>query len=807
MQVEGLSSLLERSLTLLRIWGLLGCAFFAAKLAGAMETSLSQPLAEALLGMLIVLMGATMTEGVWRLVGHFLAAAKTPQPLVKFAQVSALLSFGYLTLLILVAEINISVTPLLGLGALGAIPLLLVLQDSASDLFFYFRLMRRQHLRIGDFVRLENGVAGHVESVTWQDVRILTPANNLVVIPNRRLARMIVTNFHLPSKRTALTIPIVVTRGPSPEAIKSILADELQQAVHELPGLAPDVAPEIRMASDTTSPGSSFVVLCQVEDVDLVEGVEREVVRRVARRFRKEEIQSPLLDSVLGEDTVTEHSRSSQDLKFLAQSKFGDVTFVVASNREPYIHSFEGRSIHWDKPASGMTTALDPIMRSLGGVWVAVGSGNADREVSDTYGRIPVPPDRPAYTLRRLWLTKQQEERYYNGFSNSALWPLCHTVYVRPKFDADEWKCYEEVNRLFAKAILEETRGKRAFVFLQDYHLALVPRLLRDAGANVTVAHFWHIPWPTSEVFRTCPWAEHIIEGLLGADLLGFHTRYHCNNFLATVDRTVESRVDYGRYSVTRRGRQSLVRPFGISIDFEAISQGVASPPVQRERARFLQELAIPNGYIGLGVDRLDYTKGIPERLRAIDRFLGSHPEYKGKFTFIQVAVPSRSQVEEYRDEEDKVQRLVEEVNWRHKTGLWQPIIYLHRYFPSTSLWALYSLADLCIVSSLHDGMNLVAKEYVAAKTDGKGVLILSKFTGAATEFTDALLVNPYDTEQLAQTIRQGLEMHPSEQDRRMKRMRAYLYENDIYHWAIRVLNELVRVEPTTVESLLTAEQ
>jgi trehalose 6-phosphate synthase len=293
----------------------------------------------------------------------------------------------------------------------------------------------------------------------------------------------------------------------------------------------------------------------------------------------------------------------------------------------------------------------------------------------------------------------------------------------------------------------------------------------------------------------------------LGNDLLGFHTRYHCNNFLETVDKTLECRVDHGNYTITRQEHQTLVRPFPISVDFEAISQGVASPPLQRERARLRQELNLPAGSIGLGVDRLDYTKGIPERLTAIDRLLSWHPEHKGRFTFIQIGVPSRSQIQEYQEVDSQVQRLVEEINWRHRVGSWQPIIYLRRYFSSTPLWALYSLADWCIVSSLHDGMNLVAKEYVAARSEGNGVLILSKFAGAASELTGAVVVNPYDTEQFAQAIAHGLQMPVSEHRQRMERMRVYLQENDIYRWATRVLNELARIETPATQPWLPLER
>jgi trehalose 6-phosphate synthase len=654
---------------------------------------------------------------------------------------------------------------------------------------------------------LENGTAGHVVSITWQDVRIQTRSNNLVVIPNRRMARLIVTNFHLPEKRVLLTIPIPVTQGPSPEALESILIEELQQASQDLPGLASDTPPQIRLASDKPRKGYAFIAVCEVEEPELAERVEQEVLRRVAARFKKEEIESPLLELLTAEVPVVPPAKNSQDLRFLVEAKFVDTRFVVASNREPYIHAFDGQSIRWSKPASGMTTALDPVMQVLRGVWVASASGSADLQGSDGHGRLPVPPNAPSYTLRRLWLSEDQEEKYYSGFSNGALWPLCHTVYVRPTFDTEAWKAYEEVNRLFAEAIIYETGGKKAFVFLQDFHLALVPRLLKESGANVTVAHFWHIPWPTSDVFQTCPWAEQILDGLLGNDLLGFHTRYHCNNFLETVDKTLECRVDYGHYSVTRGEHQTLVRPFPISVDFEAISQGVISPPVQRERERLRSELNLPAGPIGLGVDRLDYTKGIPERLKAIDRLLNEHPEHQGRFTFIQIAVPSRSQIKEYQEVDDEVRHLVEEINRRHRIGSWQPIIYLRRYFSSTPLWALYSLADLCIVSSLHDGMNLVAKEYVAARSESDGVLILSKFTGAASELTGSVLVNPYDTEQFAQAIAEALKMPAAEQRQRMQRMRVYLQENDIYRWAIRVLNELARIDTPAIQSWLTLER
>jgi|GEM_PF-348035 len=795
IHVEGLEEVLDRTVKLLRVWGLFACLSLGLQLGRVLPEEISLVGMKVLLGLLILLLGAAIAESLWRIVGHQLGTAGTPQPLVRFAQVTVLSSFSYLTLLLLVAELDISITPLIGVGVLGAIPLLLLLQDYAADLFFYFRLMRRQHLRAGDFVRLESGVAGHVVSVSWQDVRIRTRANNLVVIPNRRLARLIVTNFHLPEKRGSLTVSIPVTGASSQDVVESILKDELQLAAQDLPGLASDVTCEIRLASEKPREGYAFLVVCQVEDMDLAEKLEHEILKRIALRFRKEEVESPLLDLLAEGTSTASPTKSSQDLQFLVKGKFADTLFVVASHAEPYVHSFDGPSIRWTKPASGLVTALDPVMQVLGGIWIGASRGNADREVSDSEGRLQVPPDTPTYALKRLWLDRELESKFYNGFANGALWPLCHTVYVRPVFNADEWRAYREVNRLVAEAILEEIGHNKAFIFLQDYHLALVPRLLKEAGANATIAHFWHIPWPTSQVFQTCPWAEEILDGLLGNDLLGFHTRYLCNNFLETVDRTVESRVDYGGYSVTRNNRQTLVRPYPISVDYEAISQGVGGVAVQRQRAQLQREMGITGGLIGLGVDRLDYTKGIPERLKSIDHLFNMQPEHKQRFTFIQVGVPSRSQIKAYQDLDDEIQHLVDEINWRHRVDSWQPIIYFRRHFPTTPLWALYSMANVCIVSSLHDGMNLVAKEYVASRAQGDGVLVLSRFTGAATELRDALLVNPYDTEQLSEAIAQALAMPLPEQRQRMGRMRAYLQENDIYRWAIRVLGELSRLE------------
>lgn len=479
-------------------------------------------------------------------------------------------------------------------------------------------------------------------------------------------------------------------------------------------------------------------------------------------------------------------------LSELIGKRLRDYLFVVVSNREPYVHSYVAGEIKYDMPPSGLTTALDPIMRACGGTWIAHGSGNADRETVNAHDRIRVPPDRPSYNLRRVWLSKEEEEGYYYGFSNGALWPLCHISYTRPHFNEADWNAYKKVNQRFAQAVLEEVRDNKAFVFVQDYHLTLLPRLLRDANPNLIIAQFWHIPWPNPEAFRICPWQEEILKGLLGNHLLGFHIRYHCNNFLDTVDRAIEARVDRDRYQITRGEKKTAVRPFPISIDFEEVARRAGGPDVEAEMQRLKRSLELEGRILVMGLDRIDYTKGIPDRLRAIDRFLDRNPEYRGKVVFIQTGVPSRVHVPAYRRINDEIDTLIDEINWKYETGDWRPIIDMRGSQSAVTLMALRRLASLAIVSSLHDGMNLVAKEFVASSLGEDTVLILSEFTGAARELTDALLVNPYSADQVAEVMREALEMPLEERQRRMSRMRAIVRENNVYKWAGDIVSGMV---------------
>jgi trehalose 6-phosphate synthase len=484
-----------------------------------------------------------------------------------------------------------------------------------------------------------------------------------------------------------------------------------------------------------------------------------------------------------------------ESLHDLVKEKLSGYLFIVVSNREPYIHNFSGRKIVTRVPASGLTTALDPVMQACGGTWIAHGSGDADRDVVDKDNKVGVPPEKPRYSLKRVWLSKEEEDGYYYGFSNEALWPLCHIAYTRPVFSESDWNTYQRVNEIFAKAVLEEIGNQKAFVFIQDYHLTLLSRLIKDKNPNVITAQFWHIPWPNREAFRVCPWQEEILRGLLGNDLLGFHIRYHCNNFMDTVDRMIEAKVDWERYEITCGGRRTAVRPFPISIDFDEISQEARQKEVTAEIQRLKNRLGLGDEMVGVGFDRMDYTKGIPDRFRAVARFFEKYPEYRSRVVFIQGGVPSRTQLEPYKRLTYEIEDLIEKINWKYDMGRWKSIIYLREHLSPLAMMALRRMAKFFVVSALHDGMNLVAKEFVASRFDEDGVLILSPFTGAARELPDALLANPYATDHFADAIKTALEMPKAERRKRMRKMREVVQENNIYKWAADIISDLVKFE------------
>jgi trehalose 6-phosphate synthase len=480
---------------------------------------------------------------------------------------------------------------------------------------------------------------------------------------------------------------------------------------------------------------------------------------------------------------------SKERLEEVARTRLGGARLIVVANREPYIHVYDGEDVACMKPASGLTTALDPVMRATGGVWVAHGSGAADRQVADAHGRVGVPPEGPSYTLRRVWLSKEEEEGYYYGFANEALWPLCHAAYTRPRFDPGDWVWYRHVNQKFADAVLEEAAGDPALVFVQDYHLALLPRLLKDARPDLVLMQFWHIPWPNREIFRVCPWQNEILDGLLGNDLLSFHIQHHCNNFLDTVERTLESRVDTEHFAVSRGGHKTFVRPHPISIDPDVIA-AFTPEELASEEEKLRKQFRLRDLPLLVGVERVDYTKGIPDRFRAVDRLLTLHPELKDRFCFLQVGAPSRTHIPTYRHLNEELHALAEEINWRHGGDDWKPIVHINEHYDTRKVLAIYRMAAACVVSSLHDGMNLVAKEFIAARTDLRGVLVLSRFTGAARELSDALLINPYAIDEFAEALRSALTMPAEEQQRRMHRLRAQVADNNIFRWAGMLLSE-----------------
>jgi len=503
-----------------------------------------------------------------------------------------------------------------------------------------------------------------------------------------------------------------------------------------------------------------------------------------------------LVSTLAAEEARAESGWTPERLKQVLRSQLGGEAILVVANREPYIHERDPaglggvRVVH---PASGLVTALEPVMRACSGTWLAHGSGSADFDVVDARDHVRVPPDRPTYDLRRLRLTPEEERGYYYGFSNEGLWALCHSAHTRPEFRSGDWEQYQLVNRRFAEAVAQEAGAPDPIVLVQDYHFALLPRYLRELLPRATILTFWHIPWPSAERFGICPWEREILDGLLGSSIVGFHTQAHCNNFLESVDRYLESRLDRERSSVVQGGRETLVRAYPISIDWPSrLADGTA--PAAECRAAVRRELGLPeDALLGVGVDRLDYTKGIEERLLAVERLLERHPRFQGRFWFLQVAAPSRSTIEAYRALAERVEALAARINERIGRDGWRPIILARRHHEPPAIFRLYRAADLCYVSSLHDGMNLVAKEFVAARDDLRGVLVLSRFTGAARELTEALIVNPYDIDASAGALAAALDMSPAEQGERMRSMRGLVAELNVYRWAGKMLLDATR--------------
>lgn len=485
---------------------------------------------------------------------------------------------------------------------------------------------------------------------------------------------------------------------------------------------------------------------------------------------------------------------SKETLRDIMLAELPGVEVLVVANREPYIHNHGPGGIELQTPASGLVSAVEPVMRACGGTWIAHGSGTADRETVDANDRIGVPPRSPEYTLRRIWISEEEQDGYYYGLANEGLWPLCHIAFTRPVFRESDWRTYRAVNERFADAVAAEAKTSSPIVLIQDYHFALLPQMVRERIPDATIITFWHIPWPNAETFGIFPWKEEIIHGLLGSSIIGFHTQFHCNNFLETVDRFVESRIDREQESVTLKGHETFIRPYPISIDWPpAALANQKSIQDCRDAVRKRLDLP-PETKIAVGIERFDYTKGVLDRIRAVDTLLETHPEWRGRFVLVQAAAPTRSKLQTYKGLQDEAMALAEEINAKYADVSPHPIRLIIRHHEPSEVFELFRAADVCIVSSLHDGMNLVAKEFIAARDDERGVLMLSHFAGASRELAEALIINPYDAHATGEVLHSALVMPETEQHERMRLMRAYVSTRNVYRWAGQMLLDASRL-------------
>ncbi|UVC13188.1 alpha,alpha-trehalose-phosphate synthase (UDP-forming) [Mesorhizobium onobrychidis] len=530
--------------------------------------------------------------------------------------------------------------------------------------------------------------------------------------------------------------------------------------------------------------------------------------------FHRRHSRTPAVTYIAGEDVASEAARkvlrefekngqsadaalitwSPDTLRKILADDLPETQVIVVSNREPYIHNIKDDGVELLVPASGLVSALEPITRACAGTWIAYGGGTADRLTVDRNDRIEVPPGNPSYALRRVWLTEEEYQGYYLGFANEGLWPLCHIAFTRPIFRASDWETYEAVNRKFADTVVAEARNDRPIVLVQDYHFALLPRMIREHLPEAIIITFWHIPWPNSEVYSICPWRERILEGLLGSSIIGFHTQFHANNFAESVDRFLESRIERADAAISYGGRTTLVHAYPISIEWPA-ELLAKLPDVDECRARLRERFGLKADVkLCVGVERLDYTKGILDRFKALEELFTRYPEWVGKLVFLQIAAPSRSTLPAYRQLHDECRRYVDELNQRYGSEDYSPVLMVFKHHAQEQVYEIYRAADICMVTSLHDGMNLVAKEFVAARDDEQGVLLLSTFAGASRELLEALIVNPYDTAMTSEALLQALTMTPDEQRERMRPMREMVRDNNVYRWAGSMLLDAARL-------------
>ncbi|PAQ09394.1 alpha,alpha-trehalose-phosphate synthase (UDP-forming) [Mesorhizobium temperatum] len=538
------------------------------------------------------------------------------------------------------------------------------------------------------------------------------------------------------------------------------------------------------------------------------------VVAVVFSIFHRRHRHTPAVSHTAGEDVASEAARkvlrefeknghsadaalitwSPDTLRKILADDLPETQVIVVSNREPYIHNVKDDGVELLVPASGLVSALEPITRACAGTWIAYGGGTADRLTVDKNDRIEVPPGNPSYALRRVWLTEEEYQGYYLGFANEGLWPLCHIAFTRPIFRASDWEAYEAVNRKFADTVVAEARNERPIVLVQDYHFALLPRMIRERLPEAIVITFWHIPWPNSEVYSICPWRERILEGLLGSSIIGFHTQFHANNFAESVDRFLESRIERADAAISYGGRTTLVHAYPISIEWPA-ELLAKLPDVGECRARVRERIGLKADVkLCVGVERLDYTKGILDRFQVLEELFTRHPEWIGKLVLLQIAAPSRGTLPAYKQLHDECRRYVEQLNQRYGSEDYSPVLMVDKHHNQEQVYEIYRAADICMVTSLHDGMNLVAKEFVAARDDEQGVLLLSTFAGASRELLEALIVNPYDTAMTSEALLQALTMTPEEQRERMRPMREMVRDNNVYRWAGSMLLDAARL-------------
>jgi trehalose 6-phosphate synthase len=486
---------------------------------------------------------------------------------------------------------------------------------------------------------------------------------------------------------------------------------------------------------------------------------------------------------------------SAQRLRAWLAAHYGSDSIVVLANREPFRHDrAQDGGIVTRRSGGGLVTALEPLIEASSGVWVAHGAGTADRAAVDDRGGVDVPPGNPRYRLRRVWLDADEERHYYYGFANEGLWPLCHRAHVQPVFRSEDFNTYQAVNDRFADAVCEEVCTDRPLVLVQDYHFALAPRMIRERLPFSAIIAFWHIPWPQPHDYASCPWGRQLLGGLLGSTIVGFQTPDDCRNFLNTVECSLDAHVDRRRSVVTYAGRQTTVRNYPVSIEWPN-RWARQSPPVSTCRESVRRQLGLPlDVRLGVGIDRLDYTKGINEKFLAVERLLQSHPELRGRFVFVQVAEPSRECLPAYRECRARLLATADRINLRFGTHGCPPIVLLETHHEPADVYRFLRAADLCYVGSLHDGMNLVAKEFVAARDDLSGVLILSEFAGAARELTTALIVNPYAVEASAEALVQALGMSCEEQATRMYAMREVVGHANTHRWAAEMSADATRL-------------